>query len=71
MSWNYRVVKTDDGYGVFEVYYDEMGRSKGRTDKPMLNFFCESPACLLEEIEILKRAFDSDPLDEREIDTGN
>ncbi len=23
MSWNYRVVKKDDGYGIHEVYYNE------------------------------------------------
>ena len=69
MSWNYRIVKTDDGYSVFEVYYDEMGRPTSYTAKPMLNFFCESPAGLLEELEILKRAFDADPLDESEIGT--
>ena len=38
MTWNYRVVKTGDVYGVHEVYYDEFRKVKFISEKPILAF---------------------------------
>lgn len=63
MSWNYRVVKTDQGFGVFEVYYDEAGRPNGTTERPILDFYCETPEDLLYELGLIKVALEKPPLD--------
>jgi len=63
MSWNYRVVKTDQGFGVFEVYYDEDGLPKGTTERPILDFYCETPDDLLYELGLIKAAFEMPSLE--------
>jgi hypothetical protein len=39
MSWNYRVLKTEDQhgthFGIHEVYYDESGRPRMYSESPM------------------------------------
>ena len=57
MTWNYRVVKTELGFSVFEVFYDKQGRPGGRTEKPTLGFYCETPEDVLAELELIKMAF--------------
>ena len=34
MTWNYRIVKVKDGYGLYEVYYNEKGKPYTRTERP-------------------------------------
>ena len=63
MAWNYRVVRTAQGFSVFEVFYDESGRPMSCTERPTLDFFCETPEGVLEELEIIKAAFDQPSLD--------
>lgn len=63
MSWNYRLVKTEDGFGVFEVYYDDAGRPNGTSARPVFDFFCETPEAILHEIEVIKAAWDLPALD--------
>ncbi len=63
MRWNYRVVQTDQGFGVFEVYYDEAGHPNGTTQRPILDFYCETPEDLLYELGLVKAAFEEPPLD--------
>lgn len=42
MSWNYRIVQTDDGdFGLYEVHYGENGIPNNRTEKP-ISFVCGS-----------------------------
>jgi hypothetical protein len=36
MTWNYRIVKANDGYGLHEIYYDENGIPNARTQEPIL-----------------------------------
>jgi hypothetical protein len=71
MTWNYRVVKTQDGYSVYEVFYDDAGNPSGCTTNPILDFFCDTPEALLEELEIIRHAFETVPLDISEIGTKN
>ncbi len=63
MTWNYRVVKTAEGFSIFEVFYDDAGRPVGCTKRPTLDFFCETPEGILEEWEIIRAAFDEPALD--------
>ena len=63
MTWNYRVVKTDLGFTVFEVFYDEEGRPISRTENPTLDFYCESAEAVLEELEVIKAAWREPVLD--------
>ncbi len=71
MHWNYRVLRTDEGYSVFEVFYDENEKPVGTTEKPILDFYCETPEDILHELEIIKDAFSSGVLDMKEIGTKN
>jgi hypothetical protein len=70
MSWNYRVVRTGQGFGVFEVYYDETGRPDGTTERPILDFYCDTPEDLLHELELIKAAFEKPPLEMKSIESG-
>jgi hypothetical protein len=63
MSWNYRVVRTDQGFGVFEVYYDEAGRPNGTGERPILDFYCDTPEDLLHELEVMRAAWEQPPLE--------
>ncbi len=67
MSWNYRVVKTKQGYSVFEVFYDENGLPNGITEKPTLSFYCDSIEDLETEIELFKEACSSPAIEEQYI----
>ena len=70
MTWNYRVIKTPVGFSVYEVYYDDAGLPIGTTADPVLDFFCDTPEGLIEELEIIRVAFDKPPLDQEEIGKG-
>ena len=67
LVWNYRVLKTDEGYSVFEVFYDDNEKPVGTTEKPILNFYCDTPEDVLCELEKMKEAFSIDVLDKKEI----
>lgn len=71
MTWNYRVVKTSDGYSVYEVFYNEAGEPSGCASKPTLDFFCDTREDLIGELEIIRHAFDSAALDISEIGGKN
>ena len=63
MTWNYRIVKTPDGFSIYEVYYNEDGEPVATTVNPTLDFFCEAPDEEQEELEIIKLAFDKPAID--------
>jgi hypothetical protein len=63
MTWNYRIVKTPEGFSVYEVFYDDNGSPVLTTVNPTLDFFCDTVDGLLEEIEIIKLAFDKPAID--------
>ena len=63
MTWNYRIVKTPKGFSIYEVFYNEEGEPVATTVDPTLDFFCETPDEVLEELEIIKLAFDEPVID--------
>jgi len=63
MTWNYRIIKTPEGFSVYEVFYDEEGKPVSTTVNPTLDFFCDTVEELLEELEIIKAAFDMPAID--------
>lgn len=36
MSWNYRVVKVNNEYGIHEIYYDNAGRIVGHSESSVI-----------------------------------
>ncbi|MCB1049105.1 MAG: hypothetical protein H6510_08695 [Acidobacteria bacterium] len=63
MSWNYRVIQTDEGYSVYEVYYDEDQNVYMWSSDPVLNFFCDSPEAIIYEWdERIREAFNKQVL---------
>ena len=67
MSWDYRVVKTEEGYTVYEVFYDEDGNPVATTEKPALDFHCETPEGLMSELDVIRMAFESPLIDLEDI----
>lgn len=66
MFWNYRVVKTSKGFSIYEIYYNDNGDYIGRTEDPVLNFFCPTSEGVFEEIDIIKSAFERPIFEENE-----
>lgn len=50
MTWNYRVVKSEAGLSVYEVYYDKFGMPIATSAEPVLNFFCDTVEAIQYEI---------------------
>ena len=71
MNWNYRTVKTKEGYSIYEVYYDENGKPIGTTKEPILDFYCKTPEDLMYELEVIKKAFESPPINDEDIGKNN
>lgn len=67
MTWNYRLIKSDKGYSIHEVYYDANGKPIASTLNPIMDFYCESPEDLMYELDLIKKAFESPPIDENDI----
>ncbi len=70
MCWNYRVMKKknsegDFEYGIYEVYYDEIGNISMWTQEP-LTPVCSSSDDLKYEMEIMMEAFRKDILEYKE-----
>lgn len=58
MSWNYRVIKSAEGYSIYEVFYDDNGNPDACTQEPIVDFYCETPEAIQFELDIIKKAFD-------------
>lgn len=50
-SWNYRVVKTEQGLSIYEIFYDKDGKPESRTLEPVLNFHLDSVQDIVYELE--------------------
>ena len=58
MTWNYRILKKGNTYGIHEVYYDAEGRPElCSMNAPTLEGF-ESLEDLVGDFALLKKAFD-------------
>lgn len=56
MSWNYRVVQTEDGFGIHEVHYADDGTIENLTVEPM-PVTCNPDEDLKETFEQMASAF--------------
>lgn len=68
VTWSYRIVKTTEGFSVYDVFHDAKGRPVEIIDKPLFDTFCETPEGLLEQLETLKRAWILPPIDIQSIE---
>lgn len=64
--WNYRIVKykTGDGYGLHEVYYDDVGEAWAMTKDP-ISFGCdieEGPEGVLSSIRLALQSVETRPV---------
>ena len=58
MTWNYRIIKTNETYAVHEVYYDD-GRPSSWTENAILGPGYESVEEIKQDLEYMKRALDA------------
>jgi hypothetical protein len=63
--WDYRIVNTEEGYGVFEVYYDRDGAIEGYSSFSLEGF---TPQELKVEVEEIQRAFSKPVLEAKDIE---
>ena len=49
--WNYRIIKKENDYGLYEVFYNDDGKISAHTDKPIL--VEESPEDLLDSLRLM------------------
>jgi hypothetical protein len=57
MSWNYRVVRTEDGLRIFDVYYDDNGQPVGTHEQPTY-IYGASIEELRNQLALIKDALD-------------
>lgn len=63
MSWDFRVWKVDDGYGIRETYYDENGNVALWTESRIAPYG-ETPEILKKELLLFLGAFNKPILEE-------
>ena len=61
MSWNYRVLKRGDDYGVYEVYYDQEGNPHSMSEDPITPT-AESLQDLSDTLQLFLEALQKDAL---------
>ena len=66
MSWNYRVVRDDDGLRIFDVYYDEAGNPIGSNATPTY-VYGETVEDLREQMNLMLEALALPILEEKDI----
>lgn len=49
--WNYRIIKKEDEYGLYEVFYNDDGKISGHAEKPEV--IAESPEDLLTTLRLM------------------
>lgn len=57
MSWNYRVIENLDGFGIYEVYYDDDGSICNISAEPM-EPYGETVEELKRDVAAMNAAFD-------------
>lgn len=62
MSWNYRVVKKGEEYGVYEVYYDDNGFPETTSQTPVAPTEITLKA-LKERLQLVLEALEKEILD--------
>lgn len=70
MSWNYRVVKTEDSLVIYDVYYDSEGRPIGRHLNPSY-LYGNIVEDLKEHLQLMMEALDKPILLDSEIGSGD
>ena len=63
-SWNYRVLKRDDEYGVYEVYYDDSGMPHAMSEDPIA-ITGENLEDIRNELNLILESLEKDVLDYR------
>jgi hypothetical protein len=61
--WNYRTIETHDGWGLYEVYYDDNNNPISRTVKPVTDFYFNIED-LRKDIEHMYSDCQKEPLDD-------
>ena len=61
--FNYRIIKYPNGYTIHKVYYDDNGTPVGITEKPTIDFFCDTTDQIMEELDLIKKSIINPPLD--------
>jgi len=64
---NFRVVNTERGYSVFEVFYDSRGKPVRRSDQPILQCYADTSCGLSDWLETIQLAFEKPSLDDSEV----
>jgi hypothetical protein len=68
MTWNYRVVRCEDGLRVFDVYYNEAGAAIGSGAAPA-HVYGETIEDLKDQFALMLEALEQPILEEDEIGT--
>jgi hypothetical protein len=66
MSWNYRIVKDNDGLRIFDVYYDEAGNPISTHEVPTY-VYGDTVDDLRDQLALMSEALALPILDENEI----
>ena len=65
---NFRVVETEKGFAIFQVYYDTLGKPCRKDAEPVFGQYSSSSCGLLDYIESIQLAFEKGTLKENEIE---
>lgn len=53
---NFRIVQTDKGYSIFEVFYDSTGHVVGRSQRPMIDCYADTACGVTDWLEAISLA---------------
>ncbi len=59
---NFRIVQTEEGYSIFEVFYDSAGQVVRRSPRPIIDCFAGTACGVTDWLESISLAAEKPPL---------
>ncbi len=65
---NYRIVQSDKGYSIFEVFYDSTGRVVRRSEQPVIDSYADTACGVTDWLEAISLAAEKPSITREEME---